>query len=150
VPHARPDSRRERAQGKGKGVLATEGRRGGCSRKLAPSSAARRAAAGHSSKSSPPRVRDRRSCPAKSQTEPAAALEALNKLLKRTDLIAYLDASGRCYLRNTGTGVTSSTMPQQPRPPRAEEHAAVDAPTGDIDEAAALGHESKSTSPHPI
>ncbi len=53
------------------------------------------------------------------QLEPA--LEALNKLLKRTGLVAYLDASGRCYLRNTGTGVSSSTMPQQPRPLSREE-----------------------------
>lgn|SRR6185312_2159300 len=48
------------------------------------------------------------------------ALESLNKLLKRTGLIAFLDASGRCHLRNTGTGVTSATM-QQPRPLSQEE-----------------------------
>ncbi|MFL6232761.1 MAG: hypothetical protein ACJ76N_06470, partial [Thermoanaerobaculia bacterium] len=45
-----------------------------------------------------------------------SAIEALNKLLKRPGLVAYRDASGRCHLRNTGTGVTSSSMPQQPRP----------------------------------
>jgi len=49
------------------------------------------------------------------------ALEALNKLLKRTGLVAYLDASGGCHLRNTGTGATSSTMPHQPRPLSQEE-----------------------------
>lgn len=52
------------------------------------------------------------------------ALEALNKLLKRTGLVAYLDdldASRGCHLRNTGTGATSSTMPHQPRPLSQEE-----------------------------
>lgn len=49
------------------------------------------------------------------------ALEALNKLLKRTGLAAYLDASGRCHLRNTGTGASSSIIPPQPRPLSQEE-----------------------------
>lgn len=49
------------------------------------------------------------------------ALEALNKLLKRTGLVAYLDATGRCYVRNTGTGLNSSTLSQQPRPLSQEE-----------------------------
>lgn len=52
-------------------------------------------------------------------TEPA--LEELNKLLTRQGLTAYFDASGRCYLRNNGTGVSSSMLPQQPRPLSHEE-----------------------------
>jgi hypothetical protein len=44
------------------------------------------------------------------------ALEHLNRVLAREGLAAYFDASGRCYVRNTGTGVNSSTMPQRPRP----------------------------------
>lgn len=36
-------------------------------------------------------------------------------------LIAYFDSSGCCYVRNTGTGAKSSTLPQQPRPLSAEE-----------------------------
>ena len=50
-----------------------------------------------------------------------AALAGLNKLLSRSGLAAYLDVSGRCHVRNTGTGVNSSTMPQQPRPLSPEE-----------------------------
>jgi hypothetical protein len=57
----------------------------------------------------------------KDQKQLEPALEALNKLLKRSGLVAYFDATGRCYLRNTGTGVTSSTIPQQPRPLSQEE-----------------------------
>ena len=49
------------------------------------------------------------------------ALEAFNKLLKRSGLVAYLDAAGRCCLRNTGTGINSSILPQQPRPLSQEE-----------------------------
>ncbi len=44
------------------------------------------------------------------------ALNALNKLLKKSGLVAYLDATGHCRLRNTGTGTSSSTSAQQPRP----------------------------------
>jgi hypothetical protein len=49
------------------------------------------------------------------------ALEALNRLLAREGLAAYFDLSGRCYMRNTGTGINSSTLPQQPRPLSREE-----------------------------
>jgi hypothetical protein len=49
------------------------------------------------------------------------ALEALNGILKRHSLVAYLDATGRCYVRNTGSGATSSTSSQQPRPLSQEE-----------------------------
>ena len=49
------------------------------------------------------------------------ALEAFNKLLKRSGLVAYLDAAGRCCLRNTGTGINSSILLQQPRPLSQEE-----------------------------
>jgi hypothetical protein len=49
------------------------------------------------------------------------ALEALNGILARAGLAAYFDVSGRCYLRNTGTGINSSTMPEQPRPLSREE-----------------------------
>jgi hypothetical protein len=44
------------------------------------------------------------------------ALAALNNLLKRDGLAAYFDPSGRCYVRNTGSGINSSTLPQLPRP----------------------------------
>jgi hypothetical protein len=47
------------------------------------------------------------------------AIEALNKLLSREGLVAYLDASGRCFLRNTGTRVNSSTF--QARRPLSQE-----------------------------
>jgi hypothetical protein len=49
------------------------------------------------------------------------ALEALNKLLLRYALIAYLDDTGRCYLRSTGTGITSASLSQQTRPLSSEE-----------------------------
>lgn len=49
------------------------------------------------------------------------ALESLNKLVHRAGLIAYLDESGRCYLRSTGTGVTSASFSQQTRPLSQEE-----------------------------
>jgi hypothetical protein len=43
------------------------------------------------------------------------ALDALNTILKRHSLFAYLDATGRCYLRNTGSGTTSpARQPQRP------------------------------------
>jgi len=50
-----------------------------------------------------------------------AALVELNRLLQKQSLEAYFDASGRCYLRNTGTGVVSSASEQQTRPLTAEE-----------------------------
>jgi hypothetical protein len=36
-------------------------------------------------------------------------------------LAGYFDVSGHCYLRNTGTGVDASALPQQPRPLSREE-----------------------------
>src|SRR4029079_3701637 len=43
------------------------------------------------------------------------ALDALNTTLKRHSLVAYLDPTGRCHLRNTGSGTTSSALqPQRP------------------------------------
>ncbi len=49
------------------------------------------------------------------------AIVELNKLFARQGLVAYLDESGRCYLRNTGTGVNSSTLEIQTRPLSSEE-----------------------------
>jgi hypothetical protein len=49
------------------------------------------------------------------------ALAELNKLLMRSGLTAYLDTAGRCYVKNNGTGVNSSTLSQQPRPLSREE-----------------------------
>lgn len=44
------------------------------------------------------------------------ALASLNKLIQRAGLVAYLDKSGRCYLRSTGTGMSSASFSQQTRP----------------------------------
>ena len=44
------------------------------------------------------------------------ALASFNKLVQRAGLIAYLDESGRCYLRSTGTGMSSASFSQQTRP----------------------------------
>lgn len=41
----------------------------------------------------------------------AKALEWFNKVFLREGLAAYIDDSGRCYLRSTGTGVTSAVFP---------------------------------------
>ena len=49
------------------------------------------------------------------------ALADFNKLVQRAGLIAYLDESGRCYLRSTGTGMTSASFSQQTRPLSQEE-----------------------------
>ncbi len=49
------------------------------------------------------------------------ALIELNKLLDREGLAAYFDNSGRCFVRNTGTGNNSARMPQTPRPLSREE-----------------------------
>jgi hypothetical protein len=49
------------------------------------------------------------------------ALASLNKLVQRAGLIAYLDESGRCYLRSTGTGMSSALLSQQTRPLSQEE-----------------------------
>lgn len=50
-----------------------------------------------------------------------SALTELNNLIVKQGLEAYFDISGRCYLRNTGTGISSSIAEQQPRPLTAEE-----------------------------
>lgn len=44
------------------------------------------------------------------------AVEALNGVLKRHSLVACLDATGKCYVRNTGTGTTAPSLPQNTRP----------------------------------
>jgi len=44
------------------------------------------------------------------------ALASFNKLVHRHGLIAYPDESGRCYLRSTGTGISSASFSQQTRP----------------------------------
>ncbi len=49
------------------------------------------------------------------------ALASFNKLVQRQGLIAYFDKSGRCYLRTTGTGVSTATFSQQARPLSQEE-----------------------------
>jgi hypothetical protein len=52
---------------------------------------------------------------------PERALAAFNKIVTRHGLVAYFDPSGRCHIRNTGTGYTSASSPQQPRPLSTEE-----------------------------
>jgi hypothetical protein len=52
------------------------------------------------------------------------ALEDLNKVLKREGLLAYLDDLGRCFVRNTGSGNNSASVPNMPRPLSKEEIAA--------------------------
>jgi len=49
------------------------------------------------------------------------ALNALNSLIARHGLVAYLDESARCYLRSTGSGVSTATLSQQARPLSREE-----------------------------
>ena len=49
------------------------------------------------------------------------ALASFNKLVQRAGLIAYLDESRRCYLRSTGTGMSSASFSQQTRPLSQEE-----------------------------
>jgi hypothetical protein len=49
------------------------------------------------------------------------ALASFNKLVARQGLIAYLDDSGRCYLRSTGSGTSSASFSQQSRPLSADE-----------------------------
>jgi hypothetical protein len=44
------------------------------------------------------------------------AVASFNKLVQRAGIVAYLDDSGRCYLRSTGTGVSSASFSQQTRP----------------------------------
>jgi hypothetical protein len=49
------------------------------------------------------------------------ALKAFNHLVKREGLAAYLDESGRCHLRSTGTGVSTASITPSTRPPSPEE-----------------------------
>jgi hypothetical protein len=51
-----------------------------------------------------------------SEDERQAGLEDLNKLWSRQGLVAYFDPSGRCYVRNDGSGVNPSSLPREPRP----------------------------------
>ena len=51
------------------------------------------------------------------------ALPALNKLISRHGIVAYLDESGRCHLRSTGTGISTATLTQPMRPLSQEETA---------------------------
>jgi hypothetical protein len=44
------------------------------------------------------------------------ALAAFNRQVQRQGLAASTDESGRCYLRSTGTGISTSTFSQQTRP----------------------------------
>ena len=49
------------------------------------------------------------------------ALASFNKLVQRAGLVAYVDDSGRCYLRSTGTGMSSASFSQRTRPLSQEE-----------------------------
>jgi hypothetical protein len=49
------------------------------------------------------------------------ALASFNKVVQRHGLLAYVDGSGRCHVRSTGTGVSTSTLSQQTRPLSQEE-----------------------------
>jgi hypothetical protein len=52
---------------------------------------------------------------------PEHALSELNRLLMRSGIVGYLDESGRCHLRSTGTGVTTATLFHVTRPLSQEE-----------------------------
>lgn len=49
------------------------------------------------------------------------ALLDLNKVLARDGMEAYLDATGKCYVRNVDSSISSTTLRTQPRPLSAEE-----------------------------
>jgi hypothetical protein len=49
------------------------------------------------------------------------ALEGVNELLKRTGGVVYLDVAGRAQVKSTGTGVSSASVTNEPRPLTAEE-----------------------------
>jgi hypothetical protein len=49
------------------------------------------------------------------------ALERFNRVLQREGLAAYVDDSGRCFLRTTGSGISSASFSQQTRPQSKEE-----------------------------
>src|SRR5256885_4374763 len=53
--------------------------------------------------------------------DPEQALASFNRLVQRNGLVVYLDDSGRCYLRSTGTGVSTATFSQATRPLSQEE-----------------------------
>jgi hypothetical protein len=78
-------------------------------------------------------VRNRAKPDIKITIEPALA--DLNKLLKRQGLAAHLDETGRCYVRNTGSGVDSTAISQQPRPLSKEEIAQREKLSGFLDSA---------------
>jgi hypothetical protein len=71
----------------------------------------------------------------KAEKSKDSALIELNKVLDKQDLEAYFDASGRCYVRNTGSGVNSSAALQQPRPLTSEEIAQPSMVAGFLDSA---------------
>jgi hypothetical protein len=54
-------------------------------------------------------------------SEVTLALDSFNKLVRRHGIVAYLDDSGRGYLRSTGTGVSTESFSQQTRPLSVEE-----------------------------
>lgn len=62
------------------------------------------------------RLRNRGEPNPESVADVPEALSAFNKLVQRQGLAAYLDDSGRCYLRSTGTGSSTATFSQQTRP----------------------------------
>jgi hypothetical protein len=49
------------------------------------------------------------------------ALKSFNRLVAREGLVAYLDTSGRCHLRSSGTGVSTASFSHTTRPPSPEE-----------------------------
>lgn len=69
----------------------------------------------HNEKSSAPEARNAKLLSVES------AIASFNKLAAKAGLVAYLDSSGRCHLRNTGTGVNSASLTKQTRPLSAEE-----------------------------
>jgi hypothetical protein len=50
-----------------------------------------------------------------------SALDGVNELLKRTGAVVYLNAAGRAQVRSTGTGVSSASVTNEPRPLSADE-----------------------------
>jgi hypothetical protein len=65
----------------------------------------------------------------------ADALAELNKALSRDSLVAFLDSSGKCHVRNDGSGVVSSNLPKRPRPLARDETAQRDRLAQFLDEA---------------
>jgi hypothetical protein len=64
-----------------------------------------------------------------------AALDDFNTIAKREGLQAYLDNLGRCFVRNTGSGNNSASLPNVPRPLSKEEIAAREKVTAFLDTA---------------